>query len=313
MFLKDGDDRLIMLDMKSEEISWTQNVAQLGRQFNGALYTTWVRPQDESDPATAARLYCDANDGTGNNLWCPEMDLGESNLCGFRSTSHPVTDLNGNEWTANAVNCHLPLAADAGSWYNASSGTWVKSQDYTNLFYCGLTMPGAQRLGSPPAQTWVDHFGNALYFSSASALPECAGGAPNTKCNYGSGEAIDTKLDYDVNVKFDWSADGYLKGFSTTLTQGSTTVTIPRQSTPNQADVPIHGGFSDDGRVAILVQLWTSKGEGMSWLSGSTCNYTNGKTPGLPDVADTTFTMKNIRIKNTASGVERTIKFRTVA
>ena len=116
-----------------------------------------------------------------------------------------------------------------------------------------------------------------------------------------------------MNVKFDWSADGYLKGFSTTLTQGSTTVTIPRQSTPNQADVPIHGGFSDDGRVAILVQLWTSKGEGMSWLSGSTCNYTNGKTPGLPDVADTTFTMKNIRIKNTASGVERTIKFRTVA
>ena len=44
MFLKEpseGADKLIMLDMKSESISWTQNVANLGRQFNGALYTTW--------------------------------------------------------------------------------------------------------------------------------------------------------------------------------------------------------------------------------------------------------------------------------
>ena len=46
---------------------------------------------------------------------------------------------------------------------------------------------------------------------------------------------INTKLDYDVRVTFDWSTDGYLKGFSTTLTQGANTVTIPRQSTPNQA------------------------------------------------------------------------------
>jgi len=288
-------------------------VAQLGRQFNGALYSTWVRPEDEIDPANAARLYCDANDGTGNNLWCPEMDLGESNLCGFRSTSHPVTDLNANDWTSDAVNCHLPLAKDAGSWYNASSSTWVKNQDYTNLFYCGLTVPGAQRSGSPPTQTWVDHFGNALFFNSASALPACASGAPNTKCDYGAGSTINTKLDYDVHVSFDWSPEGYLKGFSTTLTQGSNTVTIPRQSSPNQANVPMKGGFPLDGRVALLVQLWTSQGDGMSWLSGAKCNYTNGETPGLPSISETTYTMKNIRIVNKKSGVERKIKFKTVA
>ena len=312
MFLKDAMDRLIMLDMSAEDISWTQNVAQLGRQFNGALYTTWVRTDDEANPANAARLYCDANDGTGNNLWCPEMDLGEANLCGFRSTSHPVTDLNGNDWTADAVNCHLPLAEDVGSWYNASSSTWVKDQDMTNLFYCGLTKPGAGKLGSPPKQTWVDHFGNALYYSSNSALPGCAKSA-DTKCEYGAGETIDTRLDYDVHVSFDWSDDGkYLKGFATTLTQGSKTVTLPRKSTPNHAEVPIKGGFSADGKVALLVQLWTSKGEGMSWLSGPGCNYTNGKTSGLPDINDTTFTMKNIRIKNRATGVDKKITFKTV-
>jgi hypothetical protein len=38
MFLKDATGTLIMLDMASEDVSWTQNVAQLGRFFNGALY-----------------------------------------------------------------------------------------------------------------------------------------------------------------------------------------------------------------------------------------------------------------------------------
>ena len=66
MFLKDGQDRLVTLDMTTEEVSWTQNVAALGRDLNGALYATWVRFEDEADPANAARLYCDANDGTGN-------------------------------------------------------------------------------------------------------------------------------------------------------------------------------------------------------------------------------------------------------
>ena len=50
----------------------------------------------------------------------------------------------------------------------------------------------------------------------------------------------------------------------------------------------------------------------MSWLSGPNCNYTNGQTPGLPSISETTFTMKNIRIVNKASGAERRIKFKTM-
>ena len=312
MFLKDASDKLIMLDMKSEEVSWTQNVGQLGSQFNGALYTTWVRPKDESDPATAAKLYCDANDGTGNNLWCPEMDLGESNRCGFRSTSHPVTDLNANDWTSDAVNCHLPLAAEVG----AFNGT--ANADYTNLFYCGLGKPTAQKFeDSHPKQTWVDHFGNALYLTSEDASPGCSA-ASDTKCSYGYNladkQSINTANDYDVHISFDWDgANGYLKGFTTTLTQGTTTVTLPRVTTPNPAEVPIKGGFSADGRVALLVQLWTSQDTGMSWLSGSDCKFTNGETAGMPAIRDATYTMKNLRIKNTATGQEKKIMFKTVA
>ena len=313
MFLKDSTNKLIMLDMKSEEISWTQNVAQLGRQFNGALYTTWVNPAGESDPAGAAKVYCDANDGTGNNLWCPEMDLGESNLCGFRSTSHPVTDLNGDGWNADAVNCHLPLAAEVGSWYNETSGESVPDADYTNLFYCGLGKPTAQKMeDGHPKQTWVDHFGNALSMTSEDALPGCSE-ETDTNCVYGSAKTIDTTQDYDVHVSFVWdSQDASLTSFTTTLTQGANIVMLPRITTPNAAEVPIAGGMGD-GRVALLVQLWTSEGEGMSWLSGANCNFTNGETEGLPSIEDTTYTMKNIRITNTATGEEKKILFKTVA
>ena len=212
----------------------------------------------------------------------------------------------------------LPLAAEVGSWYNKTSGTSVPNADFTNLFYCGLGKATAQRMeDSHPKQTWVDHFGNALYMASEDAVPGCSK-ASDTKCTYGfdvaGAETINTKDDYDVRVTFDWdSADGYLKGFSTTLTQGATTVTLPRVSTPNQAEVPIKGGFPADGRVALLVQLWTSQGAGMSWLSGINCNYTNGQTPGLPSIDDTTYTMKNLRIKNTATGEEKKISFETVA
>jgi len=328
MFLKDGSGRLIMLDMRSEEISWTQNVAQLGRQFNGALYTTWVRPQDEQDPANAARLYCDANDGTGNSLWCPEFDLGEANLCTFHATSHPVTDLNAkrvllaDDWASSAVNCYLPTSADAGSYFDAGSSEWVQSTANTNLFYCGLGVPGATQnqttvnpgTGSPDVskQSWVDSWGNDVAFSSESAQ-SCEYDPGDKACDYGVGEAIDTTRDYDVRVRFDWSAEGrYLNGFSTTLTQGPFSTTLTRTTTPNAWDVPIRGGFPADGRVALLIQLWTSPGDGMSWLSGPNCKYTNGETPWLPPVSDTTYTVKNIRIKDRESGLVRKVKFKTV-
>jgi hypothetical protein len=37
MFLKDEFGKLITVDMASHDVSWIQNVAQLGRFFNGAL------------------------------------------------------------------------------------------------------------------------------------------------------------------------------------------------------------------------------------------------------------------------------------
>jgi hypothetical protein len=186
------------------------------------------------------------------------MDLSESNICGFRSTSHPVTDLSAKNWTDSAVNCHLPLAEDVGSYYDNASRSWIQSADHTNLFYCGLQFDGAQHLPSQ-TQSWVDHYGNGLYFTSPSAVPSCVDGADSTKCQYGAGEAIDTTRDYDVRVSFDWNSNGYLDAFTTTLTQGSYSVTIDRQTSPNAANVPSPGGFPRDGRVALLVQVCSAQ------------------------------------------------------
>jgi hypothetical protein len=186
------------------------------------------------------------------------MDLSESNICGFRSTSHPVTDLSSKNWTDSAVNCHLPLDADVGSYYDNSTRAWVKSADHTNLFYCGLQADGAQHLPTQ-TQSWVDHYGNGLYFTSQSAAPSCVDGADSTKCHYGAGETIDTTRDYDVRVTFDWNPKGYLNGFTTTLSQGSNSLTISRQTSPNAANVPSAGGFPLDGRVALLVQVSKSQ------------------------------------------------------
>ena len=306
MFLKDGADQVLMLDMATEEISWTQNVAQLGRDLNGAVYTTWIRSEDEADPARAARLYCDANDGTGNNLWCPEMDLGESNACGFRSTSHPVTDLSpGHNWRSDAVNCFVPPGAE----------------QETNLFYCGLGIDGAQSVGPAPAQTWVDHYGNALMFTSAAAHPPCSSGALDStlQCTYGGGQTIDTNFDFDVRVKFHF--DGYLRGFTTTLRQGVNAVELTRQTSPNSASVPAQNGFPDTGRMALLVQLWMSSpgsgtegaengGSGMSWLSGAICNASNSESAGLPAISEATYTIKDMRITNSRTGAQRRVLFR---
>jgi hypothetical protein len=37
MFVTDANGSIIMLDMSTTDVSWKQNVAQLGRNFNGAL------------------------------------------------------------------------------------------------------------------------------------------------------------------------------------------------------------------------------------------------------------------------------------
>ncbi|KAL7533835.1 hypothetical protein ACHAWF_004635 [Thalassiosira exigua] len=132
----------------------------------------------------------------------------------------------------------------------------------TNLYYCGLQVPGARRAGSPgipPKQTWVDTWGNALSFSSAGANPNCVENE-STSCEYGpSGAVIDTEHEVNVTVRFDWNDDGgFLEAFSTTLTQGSQAVTLTRNTTGNAWHVPVDGGFPSDGKMALLLQLWTS-------------------------------------------------------
>jgi hypothetical protein len=66
---------------------------------------------------------------------------------------------------------------------------------------------------------------------------------------------IDTQRDYDVHVAFDWNPEGFLNGFTTTLSQAANNVTIARKTSPNAAGVPSPGGFPLDGNVAMLVQV----------------------------------------------------------
>ena len=300
MFFKDKNDEVIMIDMTKDTMSWTQDVSQLGKTFNGALYTSWVSPAHRDNAPRAAEYYCDANDGTGNNLWCPEMDLGEANRCGLRTTSHPVSDLTrgaAQSWEGGAVNCFFPLAEDVGMYRN-KDGNWTQDADSTNLLYCGFGKPGAIDFATNK-QSWVDHFGNAAYFTSSDALPGCGKvDAQYTSCEYGAGHqhAIDTSRAYHVNVTFGWdSAAKTLNNFTITLRQGSHVLTTTRPVGSNPASVPTRGGFGSDGKMGLLAQLWTS--DGMSWLSAPDCKDTN-PDPNLPSVHDAKYTISDIRINS---------------
>ena len=68
-------------------------------------------------------------------------------------------------------------------------------------------------------------------------------------------------------MTFDWSSQGYLNAFTTTLSQASNNLTITRTTSPNAANVPMRGAFPANGHIALLVQLWTSTD--MSWLAGA--------------------------------------------
>ena len=361
MFFKDSKtEDVLMIDMTKDKVSWMQDVSQLGKTFNGALYTSWVSPDQRGDAGQAAKYYCDANDGTGNNLWCPEMDLGEANRCvnrtrirvparlsampdapcpmpdagcpmpdarcamrdarlwllvldrcGLRTTSHPVTDIvhPATPWEGKAVNCFFPLAEDVAS-YKAEDGSWVQDADRTNLLYCGMGMTADAVNLTSKTQSWVDHFGNALYATSKEAVPGCGStlGAERsfwkghsassfTACDYGPGSAytIDTSRPYQVTVTFDWNdATHTLNSFKVNMTQGAgKSVTLTRPVGNNPAGVNPTGGFGKDGKMGLLAQLWTSPD--MSWLSGKGCEEKNdGK--GLPAVEDATYTIWDIRV-----------------
>jgi len=314
LFFKDSKTQdVLMIDMTKDKVSWMQDVSQLGKTFNGALYTSWVSPAQRVEAGEAAKYYCDANDGTGNNLWCPEMDLGEANRCGLRTTSHPVTDIlhPTTPWEGKAVNCFFPLAEDVAS-YKADDGSWKQDADRTNLVYCGMgTTADAINLTSK-TQSWVDHFGNALYATSKEAVPGCGSAlgadhspwkghsaASFTACDYGPGSAytIDTTRPYEVTVTFDWNAaTSSLNSFKVNMTQGAGhTVTLTRPVGSNPAGVNPLGGFGKDGKMGLLAQLWTSPD--MSWLSGKGCTETNdGK--GLPAVKDVSYTIWDIKVNS---------------
>ena len=279
--------------------------------MNGALYTSWVSPSNINDASAAARFYCDANDGTGNNLWCPEMDLAESNRCSFKTTSHPVTDLNTNlkcaePWVNDAVNCFFPPAAYVGKYYDDATGTWVSDADRTNLLYCGFGVPNAI---TERVQSWVDRWGNAQDFTSAAAAgsgwQRCTEGA-TMSCSYGPSLSIDTSRPYDVKVSFAWD-DDHLVNFTTTLTQAERSFVLTQEPAPNAFHAPVLGGFPKDGRMGLLAQLWSSPD--MSWLSGPDCNSTNpsGAPYSLPSQAEATYTISNLAIER--GGVSNMIRF----
>lgn len=112
MFFKKNDGSVLRIDMRTDTISWWQDVSLLGAGYNGALYTTWTNHAD--DAAVASARYCDANDGVGNGLWCPEFDLGESNACGFHTTSHACVH---SDWP---IYCNM----DAGSVFPGFCGQY---------------------------------------------------------------------------------------------------------------------------------------------------------------------------------------------
>jgi hypothetical protein len=89
MFFKKADGGVLMIDMTRDTVGFWIDLSDLGAGYNGALYTAWT-PFAESARLASGR-YCDANDGTGNGLWCPEMDIFEGNSCGMAFTSHACT------------------------------------------------------------------------------------------------------------------------------------------------------------------------------------------------------------------------------
>lgn len=316
-----ANDEVVMIDMKKDVIEWTQDVSELGRRFNGALYTSWVSPANRQDAGLAAKYYCDANDGTGNNLWCPEMDLGEANRCGLRSTSHPVIDLNDRAWAGDAVNCFFP-SAQAQPLANVS-GAMTRDMfgDSTSLVFCGIGKGRAIDAASK-TQSWVDHFGNGLVATSDNAtqntcsqlqglasgndayqgvqlgaeaqaiLQGSALGPTSVNCHYGPGTEYDINTNYPYSVKttFAWNQTTHtLDSFTTTLTQEGRSITMTQHVDDNPAHVTPPNIWSNDGKMGLLAQLWTS--DGMSWLSGSTCAEVHKK----PE-SETTFRIQDIRI-----------------
>ena len=63
LFFKDSNtEQVLMVDMSKDSVSWTQDVSQLGKTFNGALYTSWVSPAQRGNAPQAGKYYVRCRD-----------------------------------------------------------------------------------------------------------------------------------------------------------------------------------------------------------------------------------------------------------
>jgi len=205
--------------------------------------------------------YCDANDGAGNGLWCPEFDMLESNLCGLRSTSHGCV--------TNASGTNKPTSAE-----------WP--------IYCDLV----EYSNSTDCNHFCAREGDGLWFTSTKALGTTCG--ESQSCDYGDGGnyAIDTSQPIHGESTFTYMDDNLIK-FSTSLSQEQGGALVLSQTNSYQA---YPDGFPENGRMGLLAQLWNyTETSGMAWLSGDNCPYDQGEG-GLPSVEDVTFSLWDIEI-----------------
>jgi len=114
MFFKKADGGVLTIDMTKDTIGFWIDLSDLGGGYNGALYTAWIPGAyglSGGAPLASSR-YCDANDGVGNGLWCPEMDIFEGNSCGMAITSHACKTYGGISNTSWPMYCWLDANTD---------------------------------------------------------------------------------------------------------------------------------------------------------------------------------------------------------
>lgn len=270
MFITE-EDKLLMVNTKEESVSWTMNMAKLGKYWNGALYMTYVNFTDPKDQM----LYCDANpptNGAYNGQWCYEMDLAEGNTCGFHSTSHGCT-------------ANVPVYPD----YDVD---------------IDLTKSGADTFGPRGVNSICYAWGNAASFggnpSNNKIIDEATGAEVPFNGAYGSGAGniINTEKEFHSKVVFNWKGDVF-ESWTQTLSQGGKSI-----STTGYTDKRFT--FQSNGKFALLVQLWESKGL-PDWLSGHDCS--SGSNPSSESYSEMELYFDSVTITRNADNSEKILTF----
>lgn len=272
MFITEGD-RLLLVNTKEESISWTMNMAKLGKDWNGALYMTYV---NFTDPRHQM-LYGDANaptNGAYNGLWAYEMDLAEGNTCGFHSTSH---------------GCKADVSVYP--YYDVN---------------IDLSKSGDDTFGPQGVNSICYAWGNAVSFGGRAGntnnkiIDEATGAEVPYNGAYGSGSGniINTEQEFQSKVVFNWQGDVF-EGWTQTLSQGGRSI-----STTGYTDNRFT--FQSNGIFALLVQLWESKGL-PDWLSGSDCS--SGSNPSSEYYNEMELHFNRVTITNNADNSEKILTF----